>query len=90
MIRILLGLLLIIFLLFGYWWLPWLLAIVLLFYFPIYYEIIALGIIYDSIFGFVSPEMYNIKYISTIVSVVLLFISILIKKVLIVYESANK
>jgi hypothetical protein len=70
----------------GYWWLTWCLAIILLFYFPIYYEIIAFGIFYDGIYGVRLPEFWNINYIFTIASIILFGISLLIKKRLTIYE----
>ncbi len=87
MIRSIFGLIILISILFGPWWLTWVLAILLLFYYPVYYEIIAWGIIYDSLYGVSLPEFWNIKYIFTIFSIVIFIISLFIKKRLIVYES---
>ncbi len=87
MIRIILGLLIFISILFGYWWLTWIMAILFLFYFPVYYEIIVWGIIYDSLYGLQIPEFWNIKYIFTIFSILIFIFSLFIKRLLIVYES---
>ena len=65
----------------------WCLAIALLFYFPYYFEIVALGIVYDALYGIAVPEFWDIPYIFTISSVVLFLISLIIKKRLIIYES---
>lgn len=73
-------------LVFAYWWITWCLAIILLFYFPVYFEIIALGIVYDALYGLTLPEFWNIKYIFTLASIVLFLISLIIKKRLIIYE----
>ncbi len=73
-------------LVFAYWWITWCLAIILLFYFPVYFEIIALGIAYDALYGLTLPEFWNIKYIFTLASIVLFLISLIIKKRLIIYE----
>ena len=89
MIRIVAGIIMCFCIIFGYWWLIWALAILLLFYFPIYYEIIAWGIIYDALYGIALPEFWNIKYIFTLASIVLFLISLIIKKRLIIYESQN-
>lgn len=70
----------------GYWWLTWCLAIVLLFYFPSYYEIILWGVIYDALYGIISPEFSNIKYIFTISSIILFAIAFLLRKKLIIYN----
>jgi hypothetical protein len=57
-----------------------------LFYFREYYEIIAWGIIYDSLYGVGIPEFGNIKYVFTIFSILIFIFSIFIKKRLIAYE----
>lgn len=71
----------------GYWWLVWCTAILFLFYFPSYIEIIFMGIMYDALYGVSLPEFWNINYIFTISSIVLFFISFIIRKRLIVYET---
>ena len=86
MIRIIAGILLLLSIIFAYWWITWLLAIILLFYFPIYYEIIICGIIYDALYGISLPQFWNIDYVFTFFSIVLFVLSIIIKKYLIIYE----
>ena len=87
LIRIIMGILIFCSIIWGYWYLTWALAIIFLFIFPMYFEIIAWGIIYDSLYGIKLPEFWNIDYIFTIVSIVLFLISFIIKKKLIIYES---
>lgn len=72
--------------LFGYWQITWILAIILLFLIQSYYEIILWGIIYDALYGMALPGFWNIKYIFTISSIVLFVVSVLIKKRLIAYR----
>lgn len=84
--RILFFIIMLFSLVFAYWWITWCLAIILLFYFPVYFEIIALGIVYDALYGLTLPEFWNIKYIFTLASIVLFLISLIIKKRLIIYE----
>ena len=86
-IRILAGVLMVASIIWGYWWLTWALAIVFLFLFPMYYEIIAWGIIYDAIYGVPLPEFYGIPYVFTISSIVLFLIAFYMRKYLTVYES---
>ena len=57
------------------------LALIGVWRFPYFVEIIIAGIIYDSLFGFV-PEMGVIGYLGTIVSVGLFLLLILAKKVM--------
>ena len=85
-IRIITGIFILLSIIWGYWWLTWLLAILLLFYFPLYFEIIAYGIIYDALYGIKLSGFWNIDYIFTIISIILFFISVIIKRRLIIYE----
>ena len=73
----------------GYWWLTWCAAIVLLFYFPIYYEIILWGVMYDALYGMALPEFWNVRYIFTIASIALFLISFFLRKRLTVYDDKN-
>ncbi len=86
-IRIIFGILVLCSILWGYWWLTWSLSIIFLFYFPIYFEIIAWGILYDALYAIPLPSFWNINYIFTLVSIVLFLISLILKKRLIIYES---
>ncbi len=74
---------------YGYWWLTWIVAIALLFYFPIYYEIILWGVIYDALYGIALPEFWNIRFIFTIFSIILFILSIVLRKRLIIYDDKN-
>ena len=76
-LRIIAGILMFSSIMWGFWWLTWCLAIALLFYFPFYYEIIAWGIVYDSLYGAPLPEFWNIRYIFTIMSIALFIISLI-------------
>lgn len=87
LIRIISGIIILGTIIWGYWWLTWSIAIASLFLFPIYFEIIAWGIIYDALYGISLPSFWNIDYIFTIVSIVLFLFSLIIKKRLIIYES---
>jgi hypothetical protein len=84
--RIIAGTILLISILFGYWWITWILAIILLFTFPVYYEIIICGIIYDSLYGISSIRFMGIEYVFTIFSIVLFLFSLLLTKHLKIYE----
>ena len=86
-LRFICDFILILSILFGYWWLTWILAIIFLFYFNFYIEIAICGVIYDSLYGIPLEEFWNMKYIFTLSSIVLFLISLIIKKRLIVYES---
>ena len=77
------------FIMWGYWWLTWCIAIALLFYFPVYYEIILWGIIYDAMYGTALPEFWNIRYIFTIASIVLFLIALFLRKRLVIYEDKH-
>jgi len=88
-IRVLCAILMFCFIMWGYWWLTWCLAIALLFYFPIYYEIILWGIIYDAMYGTAIPEFWNIRYIFTISSIILFLIALFLRKRLVIYEDKH-
>lgn len=88
-IRILMAIVMLISVAFGYWWLTWGMAIALLFYFPIYYEIIIFGIMYDALYGLPISEFWNIRYIFTISSIILFTISFYLRKILIVYNDKH-
>ena len=77
------------FIMWGYWWLTWCAAIILLFYFPIYYEIILWGVMYDALYGTALPEFWNIRYIFTIAGITLFLISFFLRKRLIVYDDKD-
>ncbi len=79
-LRIVIGFAMMGFLIWGYWWLTWALAVVLLFSFPLYFEIIFFGIVYDALYG---------DYVFTLLSIILFLISFFIKKSLSAYESQN-
>ncbi len=86
MIRVILGIIMFCTIIFGYWWMTWCLAILLLFYFPVYYEVIAWGVIYDSLYGIELPEFWNFKYIFTLFSILIFTLVLFIKKRLIIHE----
>lgn len=88
-IRILMAIVMLASITFGYWWLTWVIAIVLLFYFPIYYEIIIFGIIYDALYGLPISEFWNIRYIFTFSSIILFAISFYLRKILIIYNDKH-
>jgi hypothetical protein len=86
LIRIATALMMFCFIMWGYWWFTWCLAIGLLFYFRNYYEIIIWGIIYDAIYGISLPEYGDIRYIFTISSIILYVLAIIFRKSLTVYD----
>lgn len=71
----------------GYWWIAWILAIIFLFIFPVYFEILVAGILYDALYGVILPELFHMRCMFTILSFMLFFASVFLKKRLIVYES---
>lgn len=69
------------------WWVTWLIAILLLFIFPLYFEIILWGVIYDALYGIKLSVFWNMDYIFTLVCIVLFLLSFIIRKRFIIYES---
>lgn len=74
-------------LLWGFWWLTWVLAIVSLFIFTSYYEIIILGIAYDALYGLPIPQFYNFPYIFTLSSIILFLFAQFLRGKLIAYTT---
>lgn len=70
----------------GYWWLTWSLAIIFLFIFPLYYEILFWGVMYDALYGLPLPQFYNLPYIFTISSIILFASAFFLRKILLAYE----
>jgi hypothetical protein len=70
----------------GYWWLTAALAIIFLFMFPNYYEIIFWGVMYDALYGLSLPQFFGVAYVFSIASILLFLISILLRKLLSAYE----
>jgi len=73
--------------LWGWWWLTWVLAIILLFVFPSYYEIIFFGVMYDALYGLPLAQFSYFPYVFTVSSVVLFFVSSGLRKSLLAYEN---
>lgn len=71
----------------GYWWLTLLFVVLFTFFFPMYFEIIVAGILYDSLYGLHLNEFWNIRFIFTIASIILFTISVIIRKYLMTYET---
>jgi hypothetical protein len=84
--RIIAALVMVASLLWGYWWLTWSLAIVFLFVFPSYYEILFWGIAYDALYGLPIPQFNNFQYVFSCASIALFLISIYLRKLLLAYE----
>ncbi len=61
------------------------LAIIFLFTFTSYYEIIGAGIVYDVLYGLPLPQFYNFPYIFTVSSVLLFLIALFLKRKLLAY-----
>jgi hypothetical protein len=86
-IRIVAGLIVLGSLVLSYWWLTWALAIIFLFIFPVYYEILTWGIIYDALYALPLPQFYGIPYIFTFASCILFLLSLAIRKYFVTYQS---
>lgn len=84
-LRLLAGIVLAASLIWGFWWLTWTLAIIFLFLFSSYYEIIGAGIIYDALYGLPIPQFYNFPYIFTVASIALFLIAYALRKKLLAY-----
>ncbi len=89
LIRVGAGILMFCCIMWGYWWLTWCAAIALLFYFPVYYEIILWGVMYDALYGMALPEFWNVRYIFSIASIALFLLSFFLRKRLTVYDDKN-
>lgn len=70
----------------GYWWLTWACAILLLFVFPAYYEIILWGVIYDALYGLPIAQFADFRYMFSLASLILFVIAFYIRKLLLTYE----
>ena len=84
--RVIAGLTMIASIIWGYWWVTWALAIAFLFAFPMYYEIIIWGVIYDALYGLPLPQFQNFRYVFTLASIILFTIAVFLRKSLIAYE----
>lgn len=60
----------------GLWYIAFVLALICLWIFPLYIEVLILGFIYDSLFGFM-PKMGLASYSGTIFAVVLFIAALL-------------
>ncbi len=88
-IRIISALIVVGLMILGYWWLMWIVALVFLFFFKNYYEIILWGIAYDAIYSIQLAEYGNFRYIFTVSSIILYVIGLIFRKRLIVYDDKN-
>lgn len=70
----------------GYWWFTWALIIIALFIFPLYYEIILWGVMYDALYGLPISQFYHFRYIFTVASFLFFLIALYLKKYLLAYE----
>ena len=71
----------------GYWWLTLIAAVIFLFVYDSYYEIVLVGICFDALYA--SPQQGALDYhthLATIAAIVLLFASIFLKKRLAFYS----
>ncbi len=85
--RIFAALVMITLILWGYWWIMWICAVVFLFLFPVYYEILLWGIVYDALYGLPLPQFWNFPYVFTTGTTILFLASIFVRKYLLAYES---
>jgi len=72
-IRIILGLIALICVIQGLWYVAFPLCILCAWIFPAYYEVLLLGLIYDSLFGFVGGGLKS--YYGFVVAIILFFAS---------------
>jgi hypothetical protein len=86
-IRILANVLVFFSIVWGYWWMTWIISLSLIFIFPKYYEIMFWSIMYDSIYGASLQMFYNTPFVFTILSIILLIVSIIFRKNLLAYET---
>jgi len=70
----------------GPWWLTWSFAIIFLFLFPSYYEIIIAGVAYDALYGLPLAQFHNFPYVFTVSSAFLFIIAFFLRKKLLVYN----
>lgn len=70
----------------GYWWLTAALAIVFLFVFPSYYEILFWGVAYDALYGSALPQFWNFGYVWSAAAILLFLLSLYLRKLLLAYE----
>jgi hypothetical protein len=71
----------------GYWWITWSLAIVFLFVFPSYYEIIFWGVMYDALYGLPIAQFWGFAFVFSAASIALFLIAHTLRKLLLAYES---
>jgi hypothetical protein len=57
------------------WWIPFLIAVALVFYYPSYYEIIVLGFAIDILYGAPTENFYGFTFVATLVGLTILLIS---------------
>ncbi len=72
-IRIIVDCILIISAFFFPWWIPMLAGLIAVFYFNSYYEIVVLGVIIDSLYNASVPRFYNIQFVLTLTSILVVF-----------------
>ena len=91
-LRILAAVLMIILIAWGNWWMILAAVVVFLFLYDTYYEIILWGICCDALYGLpasLSPrlfQLFNMSYFATLISIILLFLAIFLKKRLAFYS----
>lgn len=70
----------------GYWWLVCLVAFFFLILFPLYYEIILWGILYDSLYGIPVPLLGGFDQIFTVIAIILFVCSYTLRHYVLAYE----
>ncbi len=70
----------------AWWWFTLILTIVFLFLFPVYYEILLWGIIYDALYGLPLARFGGFPYVFTVGAFVLFLATCMIRKILIIHE----
>ncbi len=85
--RILAGVLMVILIAWGYWWMPLVAGIIFLFVFNSYYEIILWGVIFDALYTVIPQNGYDYRvHLGAFISLVLYFSGIFLKKRLAFYS----
>jgi hypothetical protein len=91
-LRILAGILMIALIVWGSWWIVVIAAVIFIFVYDAYYEIIIWGICYDALYGLPHDlslklfHLFNMSYFATLIAIVLFFLGIFFKKRLTFYS----
>ena len=86
-LRILSGIFMVMLIAWGYWWIIGIVACIFLFLYNPYYEMILWGICFDALYASPTQSVYDYRtHIAFLISAVLFFVSIFLKKRLAFYS----